>query len=190
MEALEAIKTRRSIGKVKPDPVPQELIEQILEAGTFAPNHKRTEPWRFFVMTGEGRNKLGAVLGEIAKAGCDDPEAEESRQKIAKAEQGPLRAPVIIAVGMEPADKPNVMVEEEFAAVHAAAENMLIAAHALGLGAVWRTGGNCYHEKVKQFFGLSEKGSLVALIYLGWPDMETKEKKLTGYKELTTWIGE
>ena len=63
MNVSEAIRTRRSLGKVKPDAVPQELIEQIVEAGTWAPNHKLTEPWKFFVMQGEGRDVLGNALG-------------------------------------------------------------------------------------------------------------------------------
>lgn len=49
MDLFEAIRSRRSIGKVKPDPVERHLIERIIEAGTWAPNHKNTEPWRFFV---------------------------------------------------------------------------------------------------------------------------------------------
>ena len=65
MNIHEAIKTRRSIPLVKDEAVPSELIEKILEAGTFAPNHFRTEPWRFFVLQGEGRVKLGNVFGEI-----------------------------------------------------------------------------------------------------------------------------
>lgn len=59
MDVLEAIATRRSIGKVKEDPVPSELIHQIVEAGTWAPSHFRTEPWRFFVLTGDARKALG-----------------------------------------------------------------------------------------------------------------------------------
>ena len=55
MELKEAIRNRRSIGKVKQDSVDKALIEEILEAGTWAPNHCHTEPWRFWVMTGEGR---------------------------------------------------------------------------------------------------------------------------------------
>ena len=59
MDVMTAIKTRRSIGKVKSDPVPKEMIETILEAGTWAPCHHQTEPWRFFVLTGDARNGLG-----------------------------------------------------------------------------------------------------------------------------------
>ena len=52
MDVLTGIKTRRSIGKVKSDPVPKEMIETILEAGTWAPCHHQTEPWRFLCVNG------------------------------------------------------------------------------------------------------------------------------------------
>ena len=65
---------------------------------------------------------------------------------------------------------------------------MLLAAHALGLGAMWRTGAICYHHKVRDFFGLSENGEIVAFVYLGFPDMEPRSIERTDYKDLTTWI--
>lgn len=67
MDALEALRTRRSIGRVKDREVPKELIEKIIEAATWAPNHVKTEPWRFFVLTGDGRKRLGETLAQIAE---------------------------------------------------------------------------------------------------------------------------
>ncbi|MGZ9815356.1 nitroreductase family protein [Peribacillus simplex] len=189
METIEAIKTRRSIGIVKQDPVPKEMIEQIIEAGTYAPNHHRTEPWRFFVLTGEGRNKLGQVFEEITRIENADDTSESLISKLERQKKNPLRAPVIIAVGIEPSDKNNVLVAEEYAAVNSAIQNMLLAAHSLGLGAVWRTGKITYHDKVREFFNLSSKGEVLAFIYLGYPDMEPKPAKKTPIDQLTTWIG-
>jgi nitroreductase len=188
MDGLEMIRTRRSIGLVKQDPVPKELIEQIIEAGTYAPNHFRTEPWRFFVLTGEGRNKLGQVFEDITKLENADDTPDSLISKLEKAKKNPLRAPVIIAVGIEPSDNKNVVLAEEYGAVNSAIQNMLLAAHSLGLGAVWRTGKIAYHEKVREFFGLSATGGVLAFIYLGYPDMEPKPAKKTPFDQLTTWI--
>ena len=188
MDAFEAIKTRRSIGLVKQDSVPKEIIEQIIEAGTYAPNHFRTEPWRFFVLMGEGRNRLGQVFEDITKLENTDDTPESLISKMEKAKKNPLRAPVIIAVGIEPSDKKNIILAEEYGAVNSAVQNMLLAAHSFGLGAVWRTGKIAYHDKVKEFFGLSAKGEIVAFIYLGYPDMEPKPAKKTPIDQLTTWI--
>jgi nitroreductase len=188
MDIFEAIKTRRSIGKVKDMPVPEDLIGKILEAGTYAPNHYRTEPWRFFVMRGESRGKLGAVLEEITRTENVDLEADELNRKAEKAKNNPLRAPVIIAVGVEPSEKKNVIHQEEYAAVCSAVQNMLLAAHALGLGAIWRTGAVTYHPKVKDFFGLTQKGELAGFIYMGYPDLTPKPVKKTGFENFTVWM--
>ena len=188
MDVLEAIKTRRSIGVVKQDSVPKEIIEQIIEAGTYAPNHFRTEPWRFFVLMGEGRNKLGQVFEEITKLENTDDAPESLISKMEKAKKNPLRAPVIIAVGIEPSDKKNVILAEEYGAVNSAVQNMLLTAHSLGLGAVWRTGKIAYHDRVREFFGLTAKGEILAFIYLGYPDMEPKSAIKTSIDQLTTWI--
>ena len=86
----EAIKTRRTIPLVSDQAVPANLIEKIIEAGTYAPNHHRTEPWRFFVLQGEGRMKLGKVLGEITSSQQEDPLSESSIAKIERSERNPL----------------------------------------------------------------------------------------------------
>ncbi|WP_102346346.1 nitroreductase family protein [Bacillus sp. Marseille-P3661] len=188
MDIFDAIKTRRSIGKVKEDPVPKELIEKILETGTFAPNHHRTNPWRFYVLTGQGRERLGDVLAEVGMSQLSQDELVNNQAKIDRLKKNPLRAPVIIAVGVEPSDKTNVIIQEEFAAVHSCVQNMLLAAHSLGLGAVWRTGAQCYHPMVRDFFKLSDKGEIVAFIYIGYPDKEPPTANKTHYSQFTTWI--
>lgn len=188
MNLHEAILTRRSKALVEDKAVPSELIEQIIEAGTYAPNHFRTEPWRFFVLTGEGREKLGNVFAEITSSEQDDPNSENGKKKIERSKNNPLRSPVIIAVGVEPGERHNVILKEEHAAVSAGIQNMLLTAHALGLGAIWRTGAICYNPKVTEFFGLSERGEIVAFIYLGYSDMEPAPLQRTNAKELTIWI--
>lgn len=188
MNIHEAIQTRRSIPLVSDKPIPTELIEQIIESGTYAPNHHRTEPWRFFVLTGEGRNKLGDVFANILKARQDNPTTDDNIKKVERIQNNPLRSPVIIAVGVEPSDNNNVIAQEEHAAVHSAVQNMLLTAHALGLGAVWRTGAICYDKKVSNFFQLSERGEMVAFIYLGYAEMEPAPYNRTDGKALTTWI--
>ncbi|WP_100399991.1 nitroreductase family protein [Bacillus sp. FJAT-44742] len=188
MDVLEAIKTRRSTGLVSQEPVPESLIEQILEAGTWAPSHHQTEPWKFFVMTGEGRKPLGEVLADIAKEGMDEPSSEENVKKLEKTKEKPFRAPVVIAVAVEPSDNPKAIQVEEYGAVFAATQNMLLAAHALGLGGFWRTGKPCYHSKMKKLFGLSENGDILGFLYIGYPQKKNPEGKRRPYHESTKWI--
>src|SRR5687767_8011029 len=97
MEALETIHSRQSIGQVRPDPVSRELVEQILAAGAQAPNHYKVRPWRFAVITGAARERLGAVMAaslQNQKPGVEEAVLTAERAKF-------LRAPVLIAVGVD-----------------------------------------------------------------------------------------
>ncbi|ARK30575.1 nitroreductase family protein [Halalkalibacter krulwichiae] len=188
MDLIKGILTRRSIGKVKSDPVPHELIEEVLHAGIHAPNHYRTEPWKFFVLEGDARKRLGLLFEKIEDEQIQEENLDVKSKKLERAKKNPLRAPVIIAVAVEPHSQRNVISIEEYAAVHSAVQNMLLAAHYFGLGAIWRTGPLCYHPKVKDFFQLSQNGDLVAFIYLGYPDMNPPSVTKTSFESFTTWL--
>jgi nitroreductase len=188
MDVLEAIRTRRSIGVVRPDVPSREVIEAILDAATWAPNHRTTEPWRFFVLTGEARVALGDVVARATMAGKEGT-AEELHAEYERARAKPLRAPVIVAVAVEPASGPKIVEIEELLAGAAAVQNMLLAAHALGLAAIWRTGDGCYEESVKSFFDLSGAAHLLGFVYLGYPAAVSTRARHTPAGELTRWLG-
>jgi len=191
MDVLEAIKTRRSNGLVSNDPVPKEVIEKILEAGTWAPSHFRTEPWKFYVLEGDSRMGLGEVLAEIAEKDMDDPTSETNKKKREKILEKPFRAPVIITVAVEPnVNAEKVILQEEYGAVYAAIQNMLLAAHALGLGGYWRTGKPTYDPLMKKLFGLSDKGEVLGFLYFGYPKKEMPAGKRKAINEVTTWLSD
>lgn len=186
MDAIETIRNRRSVGKVKPDAIDKKLIEELLESAVWAPNHYHTEPWRFFVMSGEGRKVLGSAYAEIAEESAEALSEEELALLRSKQEQKAFRSPVVIAVAVSPAPgKPWI---EEIAAVHAAVQNMLLTAHALGLGAIWRTGEPTYHHKMQKAFGLNGHDQLVGFIYVGYPDMALPKGKRTQFQHKTEWL--
>jgi nitroreductase len=190
MDIFEAIKTRRSMGLVKDEPVQNDVIEKILEAGNWAPSHHRTEPWRFYILTGDGRKPLGEALVKIAKENMDSPESEESKAKLKKTAGKPLRAPLIIAVAVEPSDNPKMIEIEEYGAAYAATQNMLLAAHALGLAGIWRTGKPSYHPLMNELFGLSDKGKVLGFLYFGYPKKEAPPGKRKDVCECVTWLGD
>lgn len=189
MNVSEAIRTRRSVGAVKNEEVPREHIERILEAGTWAPTHRKTEPWRFFVLQGEGRSKLASALADVeaAEKGIH-PSPEERENLLASALKKVLRAPVVIAVGCEPVQSPKVIPLEETLSVASAIQNMLLEAHALGLGAVWRSGSPCYHPLMAEVFGLGENGQMLGFLYVGYPEREPGEGKREPFESKTVWI--
>ncbi len=182
MGVLEAIRTRRSIGKVAAKRPPREAIEEIIEAATWAPNHRLTEPWRFFVLAGDARREFGEVMAARRR---EEGDAEAAAKTAAK----PLRAPVVIAVAVEPVVGPKVVEIEEVTAGAAAVQNMLLAAHALGLGAIWRTGAPTYDPAVKAFFGLGPSAHLLGFVYLGYPDTIVPQRARRPVAEVTRWLG-
>jgi nitroreductase len=184
METLEAIYTRQSIGQVKPDPVPRELIEKILSAAVQAPNHYKVRPWRFVVLTGAGREKLGEVMAQSTKAA--KPEATE--EDLQKDREKPLRAPVVIAVAVDKPALTKVKDIENLCAAAAAVQNMLLAAHALGLAAIWRTGPSATDPAIKQFFGWEVDQHLIGFVYLGYPQSELTPSTRPSFEDRTTWM--
>jgi nitroreductase len=191
MNLDNAIRERRSIGLVKPDAVDQTLIEKLLEAAVYAPNHHHTEPWRFIVLTGDGRGVLGQAYAEIASEFIEDPTTETNQAALKKHYDKAFRAPVIIVAACESAASPNVDRREELAAVHAAVQNMLLQAHALGLGAIWRTGAPAYHPYMKKAFGLQDEHDIVGFIYLGHPiQTPPSVRKPSSFESKTVWLND
>lgn len=184
METLRAIHTRRSIGAVRPDPLPRELVEQVLSAAVQAPNHHRVRPWRFIVLTGEARRRLGEVMAQALLR--RKPEADPAALEVEA--NRPLRAPVLIAIGLEKPAEPKVLEIENVCAAAAAAQNMLLAAHDLGLAAMWRTGPAAYDAQVKRFLGLEADQHLIGWIYLGYPEADFPPPERPGFEAFTTWM--
>jgi nitroreductase len=184
MELFETINTRHSVSKVKTDSLPRDMIEKILDAGNKAPNHFKVRPWRFFVLTGNARNKLGDAMA----ASQHDRFPDLPQEGLDKTRALPLRAPVIIAVGIDKPVEPKVIEVENISAVSAACQNILLAAHALGLGAIWRTGEWARDSKVKEFFGFSEDQYIAGFIYIGYPEVVIEPTVKPSFVDRTVWM--
>ena len=188
MEITQAIQSRRSVGIVKQDPVPRELVEKILESAVHAPNHKITEPWRFHVFTGKGRGELARARAELAKiqAEAEGEEEELAAGRISRERKKAFRAPVVIAV-ISGAGRDEVETLENYAACAAAVQNMQLTAHALGLATIWRTGVQAYHPYMRDFFGLKDGDKIVAYLYLGYPDIGERPRRREPASTRTVW---
>ena len=168
------MRDRRSIGKVTSDISDTEL-RALVDAALCAPNHKLTAPWRFTAVRGDARVRLGALFAQIAEpfAPSDSVERETF---LAKEARKPMRAPLLLAISTRTVADP-IVAAEDFAATAAATQNVLLAAHAMGLGAIWRTGATAYRSEVLAFLGLDPTDRLVALVYLGRPAMEPPKER-------------
>jgi nitroreductase len=185
MDILEAIKTRRTIGKSEGD-VSRETITELIEAATWAPNHKLTQPWRFTVLTGNAREELGRIWAEDA-ARTVPPEQRDAF--IAGESKKPLRSPLIIVVSVR-TDPDDYTAEEDMTATAAAIQNLLLAAHAKGLAAGWKSGKIIYSEPVKRFLGLDLTDKILALVYLGAVATEEPKLKPRDVQSAIRWIGD
>jgi nitroreductase len=163
MEILDALIGRASPLKLV-EPAPSEAaLERILAAAVRAPDHGRLRPWRLLLIRGEARRSLGVVLGDALRrreAGISEAVIDRERQK-------PLRAPLIIVVAATPRSHSKVPEIEQTVAAAAGAENLIIAAHALGFGCFWRTGPAAYDLGVKTALGLVEQDQILGFLYVG-----------------------
>ena len=189
MSVFEIIERRRSIGKVTDQRPTREQVEHILHAATHAPNHRKVEPWRFFVLAGRARQELGEILSSSLLARLEDTASNQAQAMLAKERSKPLRAPVLIVVAAMHARQPNVLDIENIEAAAAATENMLLTIEEMGLAAQWRTGDAAYDPHVKQWLGLAEEDTIVAFLYLGYPAISIDERHPTPIVEKTTWLG-
>ncbi|CAN5470233.1 hypothetical protein BH10ACT1_BH10ACT1_39700 [soil metagenome] len=144
-------------------PVPDDLVDQLIEAATWAPNHKRTWPWRFTVVTGGSRARLGEAMADHAQ-GSGAPEA-----KVAKLRTKYLRSPTLLLVWQAVDVDDEVRRREDRDAVAAAVQNLLLVATAHGLGSYWGTVADHLVPAVRAVAGVDRAHDLVALVYLGWP---------------------
>ncbi len=184
MDVFDAIHNRHSIGSVKREALPHDVIEKLLEAGNQAPNHFKVRPWRFVVLTGAARNRLGEVMA----ASQADRNPDLPKETFDKTRTLPLRAPLIIAVGVDKPTESKVIEVENISAASAACQNILLAAHALGLGAMWRTGEWARDARVKQFLGFTEDQHIAAFIYVGMPDAPSNAMPRPTHEDRTVWM--
>lgn len=166
MDAIDALFTRASIGPAfLAGPGPEgEALRTILAAGTRAPDHGKLRHWRFLVIRGEARARLGEVFAEGLRR--RDPSA--TPPMIEKEFARPLKAPLVVAVAARiDKEHPKIPEVEQLLSAGAAVENMLLAAHALGFGAKWLTGEPAYDPYVWAALGLAPGERLIGFVHVG-----------------------
>jgi nitroreductase len=166
---VDAIKSRRSVKKMRPDAPPptKEQIELILDTATWAPNHHLTEPWRFIVIMGDERAKLGEAMSEALASSSSSTTVKPNPERLLVERNKPLGAPVILALISSPKTGPNVVAQEEVVAAGAVLQNLLLVAHSLGLSTMVRSGIHLYSDPVRRYLGMTPQEDVVGLVYLG-----------------------
>lgn len=143
--------------------VPIDLIERLCELAIWAPNHKKTWPWRFAAFTGDGRARLGETFVEdMIDAGFGDHE------KRAKTATKYTRTPAVLVVGSTADDHPTFH-DENRDTVAAGIQNLLLGATAAGLASYWSTAPVIGGERTLKLCGFERTDRIIGVIYLGWP---------------------
>ena len=163
MDALTLLTQRNSATRLgEPGPTRDEL-EQMIRCALRAPDHGYLRPTRFLIVEGERRQQLGELF---AKALCARKPAATD-DEIQKNLNAPLRAPLLIAAIANVRPHAKVPDIEQLLSTGCAAHGLLLAAQAMGFGAIWRTGDNCYDPRIKQGLGLCATEEIIGYIYIG-----------------------
>ena len=162
MDILDMIKARRSVRKFGPEPVSDELVDRILEAGRWAPSGLNNQPWRFAVVRDREQIKEIATLTHYGKV--------------------VLGAQVLIPVFIDTTKIYHR--EKDIQGIGACLQNMLLEIHSLGLGAVWLGEIIRSNVPIKQLLGLGDNLELMAVVALGWPGERPRTTKRKALQEL------
>lgn len=187
MDALDALINRVSVARLgEPAPTPEQR-ELLLRAALRAPDHGQLRPWRFLTIEGEARETLGELFAraELVR------DAQAPTTVLDKVRAMPLRAPLLVAVIACLREHPKVPESEQLLAAGCAAHGMLIAAHALGLGAIWRTGALSHDPTVYAGLGLADHERLLGFLYMGTPQGERRmPQQLDPAEYVASWVSD
>ena len=208
MELLEGIKTRMSIRAFKPNPIPGEIMEKILQAASNSPSYTNTQPWEVVVVSGKKRNEMAQRLLELAKAkaqthpdllmpktctpGMDERSREHGARRLntlgiaREDEAGRERlrlmnfefygAPCAVFVFID-----GSLGEWSIFDAGLFAQDLILAAHALGVGSCLQASVTNYAPEIKKILGVGESKKLVICISMGYGD---EKAQLNTYRSL------
>ncbi len=186
MTVIEAIRARRSVPKLRPDPMPKEVLEQMLEAAVWAPNHRLTEPWRFYVLIGDGKRRFAEIRRRARAETFPDPNAPEAVRALDRVYQDTLSTPALIVATVHQAANPEVR-EEDAWATFMGIQNMMLVGTDVGVGTYMRTGAILHDYELRALLSLEDDRRILAIIYVGYP-VEIPQKRRTPSSERTVWL--
>lgn len=163
MDALDLMLTRESALKLQaPGPSAADL-DRIFATAVRAPDHGRLRPWQFVVINEDQRGAFGDLMADSLRR--RQPEVSEA--ELQRERDKAFRAPTIVVVAAKPKREAKIPEVEQITSAAAAAQTIMLAAPALGYGAMWKTGGPAYDAGVKTALGLGADDTIIGFLYLG-----------------------
>lgn len=185
MKTTDAIRDRRSVKRFTDRVVAREDIEALLAAAVLAPNHRLTQPWRFYVLGPEARHGYGYALGVRKAKKIEDETAAQKMRDTVAAEHRAL--PLMIAVSVTGNENPEIA-EEDYAAAMMAIQNISLVAVELGLGSAIRSGAILNDPAARQVMQVGEGERVIAVIHLGHPAELAVAKPRNDAASVTKWV--
>ena len=191
-EITAVIKDRRTIYPefYSDRKIHREQVETILNNAIWAPNHGLTQPWKFKVFLGKGRQQLSDFLAGLYE---DTFQGDDFKQmKYNKLKNRPLMAGAVIAVSHERDPESRIPEIEEVEAIACAIQNMYLTCTAWGLGSFWSSPKLIYTEAMNDFLGLKANDKCLGLFYIGYPkpDYEWPKGHRKPIEYFTEWVEE
>jgi nitroreductase len=171
VDLAELIRSRRSIGLFNDAPVALELVHELLESAVYAPNHRLTEPWRFIILTGKGRERYAEVRRDMVLGFMKGQGEAERQQAAAGTYRKFMNVPLYLMVVMS--KQANAEIDaEDYAACCCVIENFLLLAWDRGLGTTWKTFKN--DTRLREYLELGENERVVGVVHVGYSAEEER----------------
>ena len=178
MDLYEALLTRRTIFRYRDEAVPDAALERAFEAARWAPNHKLTEPWRFYVVGSQTKRALGEIAARLAEAKCQDRNEDEIARQVERAQNKILQVPALVVVTQTRTPGDDFREKEDYAAVSLAIHNLVLSLWADGLGSQWSTGGITRDDSSYEALRISpDAEEIVGFIKVGYADKVPQSKR-------------
>ena len=184
----DAIYNRRTTHDMTDREVPREIIERLLDTAIWAPNHRLTNPWRFFVL-GKGsaaRERVSELAWQTAYDKVANPNPEQKQRSADDSKRRVLDAPALIYAYSVPGGDDETT-QENYASVCCAVQNMALAAVAEGLVVDWSTGSVTKHPQLAETFGAGEDWEMVGALFIGEPANEPASRR-SATQSITSWL--
>ncbi len=183
MPVLEKLMSRKSHNKLTAPAPSEKQVEQMMKLALRAPDHALLKPWRYQVFTGDSLFQLGEFFAKASE--LENPKL--TSDQLDKIKSKPLRAPMVIVASVVIAEHPKVPEIEQYLSAGASVQNLLMSAHLMNIGAIWRTGSLCFNRHLMDLLGLQSNESLVGFIYLGQEEGDKKLPKFVEQREFVSW---
>ena len=185
MQISDAIQQRRTIKRFTNRQPTREEIETLLSAATLGPNHRLTQPWRFYVLGPEARYAYGLALGARKAKKIEDPAAAQTMRDNVAAEHRALPAMIVVAIVTN--ENPEIA-DENYAAAMMGIQNLALTALDLGLGAALKTGAVMADPAARAAAGVRDGEEIIAVVNVGEPADVPPPKAREAAPAFTTWM--